>query len=74
MKRAGIDPARSACAAVSDPDAGYAGVEDFEDSSGFKGFKEVCRIKLSQIKNLDAAKYPVLVPSQREELSRKIHG
>lgn len=71
LKRAGIDPARSACAAVSDPDAGYAGVEDFGDSSGFKGFKEVCRIKLSQIKNLDAAKYPVLVPSQRESFPGK---
>lgn len=71
LERAGIDPARSACAAVSDPDAGYAGVEDFEDSSGFKGFKEVCRIKLSQIKNLDAAKYPVLVPSQRESFPGK---
>ena len=67
LERVGIAPAKTALAVVSDPAAGYTGVEDFESVSGYRGFREVRTLKLSQLENLDTKKYPVLVPSFSED-------
>ncbi|MBS1369440.1 MAG: cellulase family glycosylhydrolase [Lentisphaeria bacterium] len=67
FRRAGIDPAKSKAALVSDPENGFAGAHFFDPELNLPGFRSVETVSLARLKSIDPAEYRVLVPSLGEE-------
>lgn len=64
--RAGIEPASSAVAIVSDPANGFPDAQEFDSRFHLSCFQTVQRIPLSSLKSLDPKEFRVLIPSLGE--------
>lgn len=65
--RAGIDPSRSTISVVDDPGRKFTGTRKFNPEYNLGIFRNVERIRLDQLKDLDPARSPALMPAIGEE-------
>lgn len=66
FRRAGIDPAKTSVAIVSDPANGFPEAQEFDPRFHLPGFRTVQKIPLSSLKDLDPKEFSVLIPSLGE--------
>ena len=64
--RAGINPADTAAAIVSDPANGFPDAQEFDPRFHLPGFRTVRKIPLAAIESLDPGEFGVLIPSLDE--------
>ncbi len=67
FEKIGIDYAHSTAAVINDPEIGFYETAMFDVDQNLAMFQKIKRIRLADLKRLDVAKYPVLLPSCTEE-------
>ena len=67
FKRAGIDPARTTAAVVSDMKRGFAGALMFSRSRNLAMFRQIETISFDALHGLSVERFPVLIPSGGED-------